>query len=185
MFFGNFLRRMVFVVLVSTQLLSLIGVHFLFLKYKQNAIRNDIKTQIKRGVSEEDLVFFKFSKNDPEFINLNWTKPDKEFRYNNEMYDVVRSKISDTTIEYSCIHDVKESGLFKNLDDLASKHPDNKNIKNLLLILSQFQFINNYSIIKPHFMRAESKRLTITSITFFYNSLSIEPIAPPPKSQCF
>lgn len=183
--FGSALKNLFLVVMTSAQLLSLVGLHFLFLKYQQNSIRKEIKTQIKKGVPDEDLVYFKFFKSDPEFRNLNWTKPNKEFRYNNEMYDVVYSKIKGNIIEYKCIHDVKESGLFENLDDLASKHPDNKNIKNLLLILSQFQFINNYSIVESTFIKAENKSLNITSGAFFYNSLSIQPIAPPPKSQRF
>lgn len=105
-------------------------------KYKR-----EIRKMIKAGVPEDQLVSFVFprdirEKTLPEF---KWTKSN-EFRYKGEMYDIVKEEILNDSIVYRCIHDVKESGLFKRwesyLDEYISKNPDKKS--ELITILETF-----------------------------------------------
>jgi hypothetical protein len=81
-------------------------------KYKK-----EIKQIIKAGVPEKDLVEFTFHKSVIRKVShdFRWIKKN-EFRFKNEMYDVVKIEVQGDSVHYKCIHDLKESKLFVNLD---------------------------------------------------------------------
>ncbi len=85
-------------------------------------VRYEMKQRIKHGIAEEDRLVLKITPEieaNPEiFIRIH----SREFRYLGEMYDVLKTENSGDTTFYTCIHDVKESGLFKNLDALVYQH---------------------------------------------------------------
>lgn len=82
-----------------------------------SAARHEIKQLIKAGVPEEDQVLLKIPMALEQTPNSTFVrKHEREFRYKGEMYDILRQEIHGDTIWYTCIHDVKESGLFKDLD---------------------------------------------------------------------
>jgi hypothetical protein len=111
-------------VFFCAQIVALTGFQYSIFKYKQSIIRSEIKSAIKKGVPKEQLVDFRFHMQEQSWINLEWTKPEKEFRFNNQMYDVVETHKSNDTIYFKCIHDVKESGLFHQLDQMTENRSD-------------------------------------------------------------
>lgn len=108
-------------------------------KYKR-----EIRQMIKEGVPEDKLVTFSFcgTIREKPVAGFRWTKKN-EFRYKGEMYDIVREETAGDSIVYHCIHDVKESGLFKRwesyLDDYLSKNPNKKSE-----LLTTLQTFNQY-----------------------------------------
>lgn len=98
------------------------------------------------------------------------------------MYDVVERKYSHDSVFYKCIHDVKESGLFANLDkhinDFVEKNPKKK--KDLITILNSLSIF--YSTVQSYC----TNNLSGSDLHYFQTSEIIlegerELISPPPK----
>ncbi len=83
-------------------------------------VRYEMKQRIKNGIPEEQRVVIKITPEIENNAEVFTRMHSREFRYRGEMYDVLSLEASGDTILYTCIHDVKESGLFKNLDKMVS-----------------------------------------------------------------
>lgn len=102
--------------------------YFVVFKISQNQIRKEVKREIKMRLNDSDLHSIVFNKN--ELKKINWVKTDKEFVFGNELYDIVRTTDTGTTITYYCINDKQEEQLFTNLEEHINKHiASNKNHK--------------------------------------------------------
>jgi len=84
-------------------------------------VRHEMKQRIKAGVPEEDLVLLKIAKAEEQNSEVFERIHSREFRYKGEMYDVIRLEEKGNTTYYTCIHDVKESKLFEQLDEMVVK----------------------------------------------------------------
>ena len=94
-------------------------------KLQQTAIRYEVKQQMKAGVPESDLVTLRIAKVWEETPNARFEREhSKKFRFDGEMYDIIRSRDEGDTTVYICIHDVKESGLFADLERLIEEEID-------------------------------------------------------------
>ncbi len=82
--------------------------------YKQQ-IQSEVKSLLKNTVPAKQLerIFIAYQQEDQLF----WTKKDKEFRYQGQMYDIVHTLVQGDGTLYLCIHDFKESKLFAHLDE--------------------------------------------------------------------
>lgn len=107
---------------------------------RQDAIRKDIKQKIKNSVPQNEM--FVFSLSAEEYRNLDWEKKDKEFHYENSMYDVVRKNTGENgTITLFCINDFRESRLFVNLEDQVQKNSSaEKNALKAFKLLADISF---------------------------------------------
>lgn len=99
---------------------------FIALKIIQYNIKREIKREIKKGVPAEDYVLVKLTDYDidNEKNGFRYFDDDKEFRYNNSMYDIIKKKIVNDTNYFYCINDKKEEILFKNIDLLVKSNLD-------------------------------------------------------------
>ena len=97
--------------------------YLLVFKIQQYQIRKEIKQQIKAGVPEDELVLLKIplslesSAHNDQFQRIH----DREFRYQGEMYDIVRQEQHGDTTWYYCLWDEKESELFAQLDEQVAQ----------------------------------------------------------------
>ena len=106
-------------------------------KIEQNQIYAQVKKEIKKAlkntVPSDELYGFNVlnGKDLPE--NATWVKPEKEFRLNGNMYDIVRRENNNGRSVLYCINDKQEKALFANLDEHIEKHiathSKNKNSK--------------------------------------------------------
>lgn len=101
---------------------------WLIFKVQQFALRSEIKQQIKAGIPDHDLVriaianAWQTENND----RIEW-EHGKEFRFDGQWYDVVKSEAKQDSTVYLCIHDAKENQLFARLDAMtlnALSEPD-------------------------------------------------------------
>jgi hypothetical protein len=93
---------------------QLIGVSSWF-ELSRRTIRKEIKTKIKGGVPDEELIQFSFTLS--EFKKLTWIKP-HEFRLNGRLFDVVhRITHSNGSLTLKCIDDMQEKLLFAKLGE--------------------------------------------------------------------
>lgn len=89
---------------------------YLGLRHQQKAIRREVKQAMERGLSDSELVFFSFSTE--EASALEW-EHDREFRYRDNMYDVVRKDTCEGRLEVWCWLDDEESALKRRFDRLV------------------------------------------------------------------
>jgi hypothetical protein len=117
-------------------------------KILQYQVKTEIKYSIKQSLCKKDLTVISVKKNNSAIA---WIEYNKEFRYNNCMYDVVKIKTQGDYIYYYCIDDNKENELFNNLDKhindyIANNSPENKNkTKSVLKKLTDSYFFKRIS----------------------------------------
>lgn len=109
--------------LLMVFLLTITVGNHLYFTIRRSQIRADIKYQIKNGVPESQLFVIRFHANDEPL----WTKPGKEFKLGEHMFDIVRTEEGDNFTDYHCINDVQEKQLFSDLDKLTHKRLLGKN----------------------------------------------------------
>lgn len=78
-------------------------------------IRESIKEKIESSVAKEELVLIKISRTNPP-KDFQFIEEGREFRYKGEMYDIVQQEVKGDTTYYQCIHDIRETKLYADLD---------------------------------------------------------------------
>ncbi len=131
-------RKHVCVLLISAIIFNIFGCQIMFFAFQQK-IRNEIRQQILSGILQEKLTLIvASSKNE---TNIIWTRPNKEFSFHGEMYDVVRVEKNNHHCYYYCLSDHKEKQLIANYQKLQNRkrHTDEKMKRsiNTLLFLQQ------------------------------------------------
>ena len=101
--------------------------YYIVFKVSQSQARKEIKSRIKLGLPSQELASIVFSKKDIK--NIHWLKKDKEFFYNNKLYDIVKTDESSTSITFHCISDEQEQFLFAKLDEHVQVYISNDNRK--------------------------------------------------------
>ena len=151
----------------------------------QFQVKDEVKYLLKHTVPLEDLVLISIENSESSL--LTWTKPNKEFRYQGQMYDIVEKKIKGSKIEYRCLHDFKESKLFENLDihikNYISHHPEQQNkTKNFLNIVAKLFFFQRNTLSLETFCYT---RKTPSTFLQNYKSIALDLRYPPPQKNLF
>ena len=123
------MKKVLPIVLLAIFLFN-VGGYFIAFKVEQYQEKEKIELEIKAGVNKEDLS--KIVINKADLASVEWTEADQEMRYNNSLFDVVRSEETPTTMIYYCINDSKEDSLITDLDNHINTHviANNKTEKN-------------------------------------------------------
>ena len=170
------------ILLLLVLMLPIISIYFCF-KIRQYSIHQTIKTQIKKGVSESDLVLLKITKElegktSKVFKKIN----SKEFRYKGEMYDIIRQKTQGDTTFYWCIWDKGETALLGALDELVEKalrnNPEQKKGSDHLNKYLSSLFFTKFSF---EFLLPYTKMLAHSIFTEHPVSLFLDHSTPPPE----
>ena len=109
--------RVFFFLLFTTIILMHLSMDLLLFKLLESRYKKEVKQLIKSGLPEDELIKLKFHKEDIKngSTNFKWTKRN-EFRYNSEMYDIIRREEVGDSLNFYCYKDIKESGLFADLE---------------------------------------------------------------------
>jgi hypothetical protein len=173
-----------------TRLLSLILILYLMIlswvpqivfHHQQVRVRKEMKTLIKNGVPENKRLLFYDDELTADAVNLKWIH-DWEFQYKGEMYDILKKEVRNGRLVYTCIHDVKESGLFAKLDEMVDKQmqsnaPAKEQRKLFQNFFTSLYFLSDTKII---FNRLQVSGLFAKYLAR-YQSVFILPDIPPPK----
>jgi len=116
------MKKIISIVLVFVFFYSIMGFYLNF-EIAQYRIKEEIKEKIINNLPEKELTLVKISSSDNNKIT--WMEDGKEFRYDGNMFDVVRIRTKSDTTYYYCFSDEKESKLFVNLDKLVKEQTDN------------------------------------------------------------
>ncbi|PKP02308.1 MAG: hypothetical protein CVU11_12315 [Bacteroidetes bacterium HGW-Bacteroidetes-6] len=115
-------KKITAILLVLMLLLNSVGYFFIF-ETARFWVQKDVKKQIKAGVPDSELSVISISETDILQGNLGfrWVKKNKEFVFQNQMYDVVRSDLFNGKYIFYCIHDEQETQLFANLNNMVQR----------------------------------------------------------------
>lgn len=174
------MKKVLSILFLLIFLYNLTGYYVVF-RALQYQVRREVKHRIKQNVSDDELVLIPISIADNN--SLTWTKPNKEFRYKGEMYDIVRQETKKDMILYYCIHDFKESKLFSDLDEYVQRHiADNpkqrKKAENLLKKVTKDYF---FQVLIINNAPKSSQNLKYKKYLQAYNSICLDVLTPPPK----
>jgi hypothetical protein len=158
--------------------------HFFVFKILQHETRRQIKQQIKAGVPETELVLLKIPKDLEEKNNAAFQRiHEREFRYDGNMYDILRQKAHGDTTWYYCIADEKETQLFANLDemvkqDMAGNPQHRRQADDLLRLLSVLYFNQKTEVF---FISSDEQKAT-AFFSFSLKTWDFPPSTPPPEA---
>lgn len=102
-------------------LMSTFGLLMVY-QIQQIHVRKEVKQALKLGVDENELFTFHIP-HDARMAKeqgFTWMRPQKEFKYGNGMYDVIRKTRGDSTTTFVCISDEKEAAIFTQLERLVA-----------------------------------------------------------------
>ncbi|MBL7941448.1 MAG: hypothetical protein JNM00_01695 [Flavobacteriales bacterium] len=159
--------------------ISLLGYFPVFQVLRFRA-RQEIKFLIKSGIPDQDLRKFEFNSDE----QIEWIKEGKEFKYGNQLFDVVRQEEKPGAIVYWCLNDVQETKLFAQLNALAKRNLEDEHtplgnayclLMNLLRHLCQPDQAVEILFVSGNHIHA-------FQYSFVINSSETRPESPPPQN---
>lgn len=172
------MKKIISFLLIFIFLYGIIGFYLNF-EIEQFHIKGEIKEKIIHNLPDNKLILITISSADKEKIT--WTEFDKEFRFKNNMYDVVRIKIKGNTTYYYCFNDEKERNLFVNLDKLVKDQTDNSQSRTI----QKKQDITYYFHDTLLLHCPSEKSVYYFASTSQFISICSEVLSPPPKAFSF
>lgn len=174
------MKKAISILLLGIFLFNTAG-YYVFFKIAQLEIKKEIKKERKQSVNSQDLTIITFTNSETEAIH--WIEKNKEFIYNNQMYDIVRRSSTENEMTFYCINDKQEKKLFEHLEEQVLKQIEhNKNSK------SDSSKKNADNIVKTYFFEELAMSLfqTPTSYNFIayfktYTSVDVLISTPPPR----
>ena len=156
--------------------------YFPVFKWEQMQIRREIKQQIKNSIPGTELCSITFAKKC--LAEIDWERQGKEFRYNGQMYDVIRTENKADSVHYYCIKDTQETRLFAQLDEFVKKQMDTTTssthnpVRNLLKVFLSLVYLPSNS---NDSFQENSWTKNECSHSFCYSELYLDKVSPPPK----
>jgi hypothetical protein len=155
----------------------------IYFNHEKAKIRKEIKSLYKEGVTENQLIKFKFSPR--KYAKLVFVKKN-EFKLKNNYFDIIDLKI-DLKGNYivKCINDVQETILFKNLTQNVHFNLGNEsNHSPLKIVFSVVEkpFINNSKELNFKLFSDCTKQNTNFCYIGLKSSKHINIFTPPPTS---
>ena len=144
---------------------------------KRSVIRSEMRSRMEESLPANLIVKLSFDLNNPEDVPV-WVREGKEFRYKDEMYDVLKSESINGKMVYYCVRDKDEKELEASFEKLLKKNQDNqgKSKNNALKELSKY-----FPVAKPE-VPAIQKKFNFNSVSIsFYKSLEKDILSPPPE----
>lgn len=176
------LKPILTIVILSCVLFDpVVGTHT-WLQYKKTKVKQEVWEQIDAGIDQSELVLLKFSKKETK-TKLRW-EHEREFEYNNRMYDVVKTKTIGNMVYYWCWYDHIETMLNRQMEELASQAlgPGSKNKKEWAMLASNSRSLYcPFSIYLDLDISRESVYKPSVSSLDFYSQISKKPPTPPPQ----
>ncbi len=170
--------------LISTMLLILIFIsaasYYPIFKAEQWFIRKEIKKRIKNKVPDTQLHHIEFKTD--QLDKIDWTRLNREFRKDGEMFDIVKSDTFPDRIVFYCVNDTEEKILFNRLENLVSEEIEKGNMPvkrkavSMIKLMSSLHYLSGDPIA---LVSATSSRVLYrslkTGVTCGFKSQTIHP----------
>ena len=153
---------------------------YVYFQLQKRQLKKEIKEKIITTIPKEQLVALKFIKEEAQ-KELKW-EHSKEFKYKDNMYDVVSVEIKDQIIYYYCWPDDDESELNKKIDEILAYASGNDTQKkeNRERLINFFKSLFHTKPLTWSFFNYFIHELIIYK-TISYTNISLLTSLPPPK----
>lgn len=152
-------------------------------KIRQYQVRKEMKQLIKTGAPDSLKYDFYLDELEADPSAITWIHS-KEFRYHGEMYDIIERQEVNGRVLLKCIHDVKESGLFAELDRMVelqmSGNTQQQHHQNQLLKWFHHLYISTVN--EPRLTTNETSSPLNVQYQFYFPEHFISQHTPPPES---
>lgn len=150
------------------------------LQHHKHEVRRKIKWQVVNGIDKTELTLLKFTNAETQ-TQLRW-EHSKEFEYNDQMYDIVKTEKCGDTTYYWCFWDNKETLLNKQIDSMLALmlggDAQQKNQQNQLDHFYKSLFFESTSTVKFY---GASNTISASPYLFSICSTTLLPTTPPPQ----
>lgn len=173
------MKKIAILFLLSIFLFNTVG-YFIAFKSVQYEIKSEVLSEIKQDINNKELTPVTINKNNLQ--DIEWLESGEEMRYNDQLYDIVKSTETSSTITYYCIADTKEESLFTNLDEHIRTHiAANKPAQNQKTSVDKV--IKLYFAIEQSikFKDVSLNRVQFLQTNLIYSSTLLETDSPPPE----
>lgn len=153
---------------------------FFFSSYHRKQVRREVKHHIMAITNRDELVLLKFS-DEQRKAELQW-KHSKEFKFQEQMYDVVEAERRGDTTYYWCWWDHEETRLNKKLDQLlaAVLGSDPVNRDNQKQLVQIYKSLYCEKQLEWDLMSFQNDQEIPKTYCFHFGSLVFPPPVPPP-----
>ena len=175
--------RKLLTILLLVSMLFYISSLFVAYKVKRVELKNEMKAFIKANPSLDCTTKFVFTTTNNNITDkgFTWKEKNKEFIFNNEMYDVVDIKMNGNTILIQCIKDNKEDELIKQYCALLNQQHNSKSTnKNSSLLKLFSQIFTKEEAYNFTFSIAQMQN-TFSLITIDIKKNTKDILTPPPR----
>ncbi|MGN6401043.1 MAG: hypothetical protein ACTHMD_11355 [Flavisolibacter sp.] len=139
------MKKIAAVILFACLFFTIVGYHFVF-RLQLGEIKAEMKEKL-RNYADENVVEFSFNADDAKKIK--WEE-DHEFRFNNEMYDVIKKHQQGDQLIIRCIPDKKEKALLEAYQKITPDNSGSSAKTSLIkLITAPFLPSQNITVLKP------------------------------------
>lgn len=160
--------------------------YFVFSKVERYQIRKKVKRKIAHQLDELELTKLTFDLTSKEYQSLEW-EHEHEFKYKNEMYDVVKKTVQNNRIDLYCIEDNEENILNKKLENLIeiflNHRPQKDSIPILKKLIKNFYLKDLFRRDVPYFHAENTNEFEL--IQAYSDLVFIEIPVPPPEYSIF
>ncbi len=175
------MHRIISIGFFAVMLWQLIG-FFTYFEISHYSVKKEIKTALKKAVPEKHRKLFYFTPDQEK--SLQWIKSN-EFKLNNRYYDVVERTESNGKVRLSCIDDIQETQLFKQLgvqtSSSLSKGAGKIPLNSWFQLLQQpFLIVHNLTIYPIYHL--EVNNLNLKPYKNIFTEVNLPLFPSPPKS---
>jgi len=155
---------------------------FAYYQISKLQIKEIVELEIKNGALKSEIIELEFNRTQTD-NNLTWLS-NREFKYSDLVYQVIKVKYSGDKIIYFCRINSETNDLLKNIDNLVLKtmgtnHDTQKAADNFGNFLNSL-FFNEVDNILVSFFKVSD--FSFSFLNSEYKSNCIECVGPPPKA---
>jgi hypothetical protein len=163
-------------------LLLKMGGYYAILSIERAEIREKVEQKIIKSLPKSKLICI--AANAENFSKISWERPEKEFSFEGNLYDIVFAENVDGTNYYYCLSDKAETEIEAKLNqwlDNQTEHlPFSTNSKHILQLLSEPSTIHrNPSFLFYHFFSEISS--IFPNLVAFHTSDFVSTLEQPPQ----
>lgn len=140
-------------------------------------IRNEMEEKTKEKIDESLLTKISIPLKNGSG-SLVWTREREEFKYNDEMYDVVKTELNKDTVTYFCLSDINEKELNDNFCNHVKTSTENDKKAKVNSLSKNFKYISHSTRILPQYGLLAD--LVILNLLIYDNPYYLNE-SPPPR----
>jgi hypothetical protein len=164
-----------FVILVF--ILNVFGIYVPYY-VARSVLRTEMTERTKSSNNKDHLVKISFDLSETP-KEIKWTREEKEFEYNDEMYDIVKIEKRNNKITYYCLRDKDEKDLNQIFNSLLKKKSSSNNSRdiNIQKELSKYN-LQTDNLFLPFKNTGTAHHFANDLYVSIYNEINL----PPPKT---